>query len=127
MGNDDATSLCNPVLTNFARCSIGCDVGGLLPNTKYEFALRVMTPNSFSKFSEPLTVITAPAATPPPVVVQTNDKEVLLKVGYGEGGGSCFLVEKKLIKGMKGGNVSAVAIKKGVEAGWVNVFKGGER
>ena len=105
---------------------VGVELGGLLPNTKYEFSIKVVTPNSYSKFSAPLTVLTAPAAVLPPTVVSTSDKEVYLKLAYSEGGGSCFLVEKKLIKVLEKGKAKSGTTRRTAAEGWVELFKGSD-
>ncbi|GMI03649.1 hypothetical protein TrVE_jg3561 [Triparma verrucosa] len=106
--------------------STDCDISGVEPNTAYEFSLKVVTPNSFSKYSAPVEVHTAPLAPQPPVVVSVNDKEVILKLFFGEGGGDIFILERKLIKSLMQTRSNKLQIKKAQDEGWVTVFKGSD-
>ncbi len=93
-------------------------VEGLLPNTKYNFTLRVLSPNSCSKFSSPLKVHTAPLAPSAPAIVSADSSSILLKLTHGNGGGHKFILERRLIKSLNGKSLDKRLF------GWQSIYEG---
>ena len=91
---------------------------------RYSFSLRLLSSNSYSPTGKKVDVITAPLAPQSPVLVQTGDKEVLLKMYYGSGGGGKFVCERKLVSSYSQSRTVLAAAKKVIDSGWVVFFEG---
>ena len=111
-------------ITSYRGSRNSTEITGLKPNKIYNFRLRLSSSNSYSKFSNPLEVCTLPLPPNSPTIIAVTDTTVLLKLYYGDGGGSKFQLQRKLIKVLSSSRKAHSAAKKYIEEGWVSTYEG---
>ena len=105
-----------------SRTSI--EIDGLQPNTEYTFRVRNTSSNSHSKFSAPLSMYTLPSPPKSPTLIAVTESSALMKLYFGKGGGSKFVLQRKLIKTLSMARKAETAARKHISEGWTYVYEG---